>query len=341
MTMQIITPYFRPVFLVLILFISCTKNKIESDISVASQTADLSIKKIKNTINIADTEKTKQLKSIAYALRFSASIEREVLKTIRPQLSLSMTQFEVLSTILDQNLGIKKNFGAIDCKLYSIEQTSTNLQIFQQCLKPKTLLADIDFKHFNQKNIHFYTKEWGSIVGASVALTGKDRDCSVTTGSVAGSDERVKRLSCENTNYLIDAEQIQELRLSVFIFDQSANDQVQIQGGFYKNLVEHRQLKLNIPFDGKIKIIEKEIKVQDDFAEKPTQSYIINKEEPHGKKEQSQSENADPKENNNESQVESQTEQQSENGKESFKTESQQKENSQSTESQGVENVGR
>ncbi len=203
-----------------------------------------------------------QFKQLSTIIRFSASVEREIFKTIRTNLSPTMTQFEVLSAILDQNLGIKKNFGSVDCKLYKIKRSLKKIDFYKQCLSPESLIATIDFNQ-NKATIHFYTKEWAYAVGASVALAGKDRICDIQF-----SQSKLNKLSCEQTQLMLaQTTDIEELRLSEFIFDQSATDQVHVTGGFYKNLTEHRKLKLNIPFDGKIKIIEKELKVQDDFAE--------------------------------------------------------------------------
>ena len=70
---------------IILTFIEIKKQKIESS-------ADLQFKNLSNVI------------------RFSASVEREIFKTIRTNLSPTMTQFEIISTVLDQNLGIKKNF---------------------------------------------------------------------------------------------------------------------------------------------------------------------------------------------------------------------------------------
>jgi hypothetical protein len=204
-------------------------------------------------------------KKISKYIRFAASIDREILKTIRPNLSLAMTQFEVIGTILDQRQGIKKNFAAIDCKLYQIEKKLDQIYFYKQCQNPKSLIAQIDLKSERKIKITFYTKEWSGQIGASVALTAADRVCDLT----ADLQDKLIRMQCENTSLELgkDASEIQELRLTDYIFDQKASDQVYIQGGFYKNLVMHRKLQLNIPFDGKIKIIEKELKVRDDFIE--------------------------------------------------------------------------
>ena len=206
---------------------------------------------------------TESLKKIATHFRFAASLEREILKTIRPDFNLPMTQFEILSTVLDQRVGIKKNFARVDCKLFKIEPQNSLYLFFKQCQNPPVRVADVETKIKNQITVHFYTSEWSSVVGQSVVLTAADRVCVLTI-----EDDKLKRLSCENTNMALDqALDVQELRLKEFVFDQKAEFQVQVSGGFYKNLVEHRKLSLKIPFDGKIKIIEKELKVRDDFAE--------------------------------------------------------------------------
>lgn len=249
-------------FLVFVLFslsylVSCTKQS-------ETQTVQSESSAIQTDLKQSTTDPiTESLKKIASHFRFAASLEREILKTIRPDFNLPMTQFEILSTVLDQRVGIKKNFGRVDCKLFKIEQQSTLYLFFKQCQNPQVRVADLETKTKNQISVHFYTAEWVSVVGQSVALTAADRVCVLTI-----EDEKLKRLSCENTNMALDqALEVQELRLKEFVFDQKADFQVQVSGGFYKNLVEHRKLSMKIPFDGKIKIIEKELKVRDDFAE--------------------------------------------------------------------------
>lgn len=250
-------------FFVFILFsvsflFNCTKRS-ETQLAVQGEHS-VTQADLKQTVTDPVTE---TLKKIAAHFRFAASLEREIFKTIRSDLNLPMTQFEILSTVLDQRVGIKKNFGRVDCKLFKIDAQNALYLFFKQCQNPPVRVADIETKVKNQISVHFYTSEWGSVVGQSVALTAADRVCLLTI-----EDEKLKRMTCENTNMALDqAMDVQELRLKEFVFDQKAEFQVQVSGGFYKNLVEHRKLSLKIPFDGKIKIIEKELKVRDDFAE--------------------------------------------------------------------------
>lgn len=252
-------------FFVIILFsvsylVSCTKQNETQVVQNKSSAIQTDLKQ--SATGQAADQVTESLKKIATHFRFAASLEREILKTIRPDLNLPMTQFEILSTVLDQRVGIKKNFARVDCKLFKIEPQNTLYLFFKQCQNPQVRVADVETKTKNQISVHFYTSEWASVVGQSVALTAADRVCVLTI-----EEDKLKRLSCENTNLALDqAMDVQELRLKEFVFDQKAEFQVQVSGGFYKNLVEHRKLNMKIPFDGKIKIIEKELKVRDDFA---------------------------------------------------------------------------
>lgn len=247
----------RFLFLLFLCLLSCTKQSLESSqAKVDTKSANLN-----ENINRPDPE-AETLKKIAPHFRFAASLEREILKSIRPDFNLPMTQFEILSTILDQRVGIKKNFGPIDCKLYALEKNKNVFSFFKQCQNPKVLIAEIEIKSVQQMAVRFFIKDWANVVGQSVALTASDRICVLNI-----EEDKLKRLTCDNTVMALDqSSEIQELRLKEFVFDQKAEFQVQVSGGFYKNLVEHRKLNLKIPFEGKIKIIEKELKVRDDFA---------------------------------------------------------------------------
>jgi len=245
------------------LFQGCTESRVAKK-TEKEPTAEVSLKvSLKNQTKNQTQIEVQKIKQIASGVRFAASIEREILKTIRPGISPAMTQLEVVSTIIDQSLGLKKNFERVDCKLYQVVSTDKKIEIFRQCQSPKVLIATVDVSELNKPHIHFYTKEWANTVGQSVALTASDRSCDLKI-----EIDKLKQLSCQNTNLVIDqSAEIEELRLSEFIFDQNSSDQVQVKGAFYKNLIEHRKLSLSIPFDGKIKIIEKELKIQDDFIE--------------------------------------------------------------------------
>ncbi len=271
--------------LLLILLSNCTKKN--DVIKPVSELAPLK----------ADSKELEILKEQAQILRFAASIEREILKTIRSDFNISMTQFEVLSVIYDQKIGTKKNFSNIDCKLYKTVTLGQQTEIIKQCQKPELRLALLDFSQNNQITITFDTSEWSSVVGATVALTAPKRKCILNY-----ENKKLKRLSCENS-VLQMAEQndVEELRMAEFVFDQNAADQVHVVGGFFKNLVEHRKLKLNIPFDGKIKIIEKELKVRDDFAiqtelQKPKLDEEFNGQKENSKKNDSKSDSKSEKE---------------------------------------------
>jgi hypothetical protein len=257
-----------------------------------------------------------QLKQIASSIRFVASVEREILKIIRPGLTMANTQFEILNLVFDQRLGTKKNFGNIDCKLYNIQKKLDGFEIYKLCQKPSALIATISMKDNNLITIQFLTKEWTSIVGQSVALISPDRICKISLES-----EKVYKMTCEHTAFVVGTNpDIQELRLVEFVFDQKANQQVQVSGGYYKNLIEHRKIKLNIPFDGKIKIIEKELKIHDDFVDidkqqtQKSEDIQSNQTEVHsGKKSSLKEENQQKSDNNQtEDQGDSKTEKQSE-----------------------------
>lgn len=290
--------------LLFILLASCTSKK-----EVNKPVPDV-------TPAVIENKELEILKSQAQILRFAASIEREILKTIRSDINISMTQFEVISVIYDQKIGTKKNFSNIDCKLYKTVAQGQHTEIVKQCQKPESKVANLDFSQRNQITITFDTSEWSGIVGATVAMTAPKRQCVLNY-----ENKKLIRFSCENTVLqLAEQNDIEELRLAEFIFDQNAKDQVHVVGGFFKNLIEHRKLKLNIPFDGKIKIIEKELKVRDDFAiqneinKTKTDNGDINGQKENSKKsDDSKNENQNKNQNEGKSQGEGQGEGQNQN----------------------------
>lgn len=268
-----------------------------------------------------NNKKHELLKVLAEELRFLANVEREVVKILRPQFSVSMLPFEVLSTVLDQNAGIKKNFARIDCRLYQIKWLSDeHLQIERQCQKPYTVIADIKNLHAANKEVIFHTRQWASVLGNSVALTAPNRTCTYKV-----ENEKIKTFQCENTVFgLSETSAVEELRLDQWLYQSKdlsksgsntktsdslskESQQVMISGGIYKDLVEHRKIKMSIPFEGKIKVIEKALKVRDDFAEL-AEGQIQNPSEENqngSTKEKNQSEKNQSEKNHNEDKQES------------------------------------
>lgn len=257
----------------LIFFLGCFKvnyEKKQNNTSVAQEKSD------NNHLNSSATsyqlkdfsnqQSKDQLKALAEEFRFLSNVERETMRALRPQFSISMLPFEVISTILDQNVGIKKNFARIDCRLYQIKWISDeHLQIEKQCQKPFSIIVDIKNIKNKNKEVIFYTREWANLLGNTVALTAPNRICQYTV-----AEEKIKSFQCEKTVFgLAETTDVQELRLDQWLYQaepKTARYQLEVSGGIYKDLVEHRKIKMIIPFEGKIKVTEKALKVRDDFA---------------------------------------------------------------------------
>lgn len=256
MRMKIFGQFSSSVFLI-VLMTSCTAKKEE-------QTATPKTVSAQSEAQI-ESQEIKELKRNASWFRYAASLEREIFKVLRPQINFPLTQFEIISFIFDQKIGIKTNLNRIDCKLYDLVQSKNKkMEIFRSCQRNKVLIATVDFLTNEQIEIKFFSKEWATVIGTGVALVSPDRVCMLTV-----QNEKLLKMSCKNTAVSIGqvAAESEEMRLEEFIFDQKQTQQVHVRGGLYKNLIEHRKLQLDIPFEGRIKIIEKEIKVFDEFIE--------------------------------------------------------------------------
>lgn len=204
-----------------------------------------------------EKERLQDLKKKADLIRFLASIEKESLKVVQP--SLGSTQWEIISFAFDKFVGIKKSNGGFFCHQFEVIQSSKNqFEIFAICEKPRKKLADI---HFGENSeIVFYSKNWGPVIGDFPSLTAPDRNCQFTF-----KEAIIASFNCKNTIYALPPENSEELRLEKFEYDRSSNDQVNIEGGVFKDLVKRRDLKMKVPTSGAIEIVEKELKVRDDF----------------------------------------------------------------------------
>ncbi len=64
------------------------------------------------------------------------------------------------------------------------------------------------------------------------------------------------------------------VKAKVFLLERDAPKQFVIKGGFFKELIENKKIDIEVPLEGKIKIIEKEIRVIDEFAEKKSEESL-------------------------------------------------------------------
>jgi hypothetical protein len=270
--------FFAPTFLVLILISGCTSDKSEKASEVKTEAV--------TQAPLPTSAKLLYPREFREALYFAASLERESLRLITHQNSFEgTTLFSVLSYAFEMNSGKKKMaLSGLDCSRFKIETSGSDFNLFKTCVKPFALIATI--KSLNQAHDHyqvsFKLKEWSSIVGLSVTLTNSDVQCEFQL-----KDKKFHSLNCQNWTFAVAANSISatEIKLSTFTFNRDQQNQLSLVGGFYRDLMERKKIEVLVPLQGKIKLIEKEIEVKDDFAEKPKQN-----EDTHGEKNQNQSE---------------------------------------------------
>lgn len=204
-----------------------------------------------------EKERSQDLRKKADLIRFLASIEKETLKVVQP--SLTTTQWEVISYAFDKFVGIKKAHAGFFCHQFDVVNSSKDFfEIFATCEKPVKKLADIRFAETS--DVIFYSKNWAPVIGEFPSLTAPDRNC-----HFVHKETVIASFVCKNTIYALPPEMVEEMRLERFEYDRSAHDQVSIEGGVFKDLVKRRDLKVKVPLSGAIEIVEKELKVRDDF----------------------------------------------------------------------------
>ena len=90
-------------------------------------------------------------------------------------------------------------------------------------------------------------------------------------------DLKLKNFQCSHSIWGLNTSHqnsVEELRLSLYKMDLQSSVQIEIEGGFFKDLVEYRKLLFKAPQNGPIHIQEKALKVRDDFAD-----LLVNKKE--------------------------------------------------------------
>ncbi|MCC2679740.1 MAG: hypothetical protein K0R29_2316 [Pseudobdellovibrio sp.] len=226
--------------------------------------------------NVAETKvvppkpvetKPKISKVLRESVYFSASLEREALKLLLKDNSFQKnTLFSVLSYILETQSGVRKSTPlGLDCGKFQLQFVKDQIFVEKACQKPfrevvriNILSADKDFEFL------FKAGEWGRVLGLSAALTGSDIKCRVSI-----VEQKLNLLNCENWFFQVSEDQMSStvIKTTEFIFQRKAEKQFVIKGGFYKELILNKKIDIVVPLEGKIKIIEKEIKVIDEFAD--------------------------------------------------------------------------
>lgn len=224
-------------------------------------------------------------KEIKENLHFASSLERESLRLISHNPSLDPTTlFSVLSYAFEVASGTKKTPPRnIDCGRFQIEKSEQKmLKVFKICEKPFKLVATLQPRlEETAFEVTFKIKEWASVVGLSVTLTNSDIVCQLQI-----KDKKLNALSCEHWAYFLSASDASatEIHLKTMSFHRDQSPQLKLSGGFFRDLVERKKIDIHVPIEGKIKLIEKEIEVKDDFANQVKTSEDIRGEKENSKK---------------------------------------------------------
>ncbi|AGH95288.1 hypothetical protein [Pseudobdellovibrio exovorus] len=248
-----------------VFFVSCTKKSSTQDQVTTSQ-KDPQIH-VDKPVQKSQKKEPDFSKTLREAIYFSSSLEREALKLILKNPSLQkITLFSSLAYIVEVNSGAKKTppFG-LDCGTYDIKRENNKILIFKSCVKPAPKVAEVDIIRQDESyKVHFFISEWSAVVGMSVALTGSDMSCDLGI-----KEKKLHKLICNNWSYQTVEDQLSStvLKAQEFKFQRDSQKQFVIKGAFYKELVENRKFDVLVPLEGKIKIIEKEVQIIDEFLE--------------------------------------------------------------------------
>ena len=297
--------------LVLLFATACHKNETKKTENVEVNSA------LNQSSDVSKIEKQKPKISrvLRESIYFAASLEREALKLIvKNESSSRKTLFSVLSYIVENYSGSKKSAPiGLDCSKYDVQFASERWVISKSCYRPASEVVMIKpVREGAEYQFEFVTSQWASVLGMSAVLTGSNVTCRMTI-----VDEKLIGLSCENWIHQVSEDQISStvVKANEFVFNRNATKQFIIKGGFYKELVQNKKIDIEVPLQGKIKVIEKELKVIDEFsAYKDGVTDEIKKEEtkPESQETKSQSGGEEAPKGQEQSQGENQTESQTE-----------------------------
>ncbi|MBC7740601.1 MAG: hypothetical protein H7061_00285 [Bdellovibrionaceae bacterium] len=253
-------------FGIAIILTACPKRPRPEVVSPKADTAPMAFQ-----ISSADLTKAvkKPVGSLSKEQReglyFAASLEREALRLITKSDSYQKgTLFSILSAAFENEAGAKKivpeNAG---CSRMQIQNLNSRIQVLKTCQSKPILISEVELKNAEHLAVSFKVREWGSVIGTSVALTNSDVTCNLTI-----QNKKLESMDCQNWAYIVTENNLSatEIKLKTFHFERKSDLQFELKGGFYKDLIENKKIAIMVPLQGKIKLIEKEIEVIDDFA---------------------------------------------------------------------------
>lgn len=201
-------------------------------------------------------------------LRFIGSLEKEVLNLLLPSSSPEVNQFEVLAYGFDKFNGAKTGFlNGFGCQKIAVRGAAKKFEVFSECTKPAKKLAEIseDLGRTTSYTVVFLTSNWKVILGNAAGIN-PERVCHFTL-----KDNKVQTMDCQDTVFGprvsgLDIN-LHELKIRKYSFNRNQAEELVIEGGQFRDMIEIKKINLTVPISGKISIIEKELKVKDDFAD--------------------------------------------------------------------------
>lgn len=276
------------------LLFGCTKKELpaaKTDEAVVQTVTTVSAPIASQTLE----SEMAQAKILSAHLKFISSLEKEVLKLILESSAPEVNQFEVLGYGFDKFNGAKTGFLAgFGCQKIAVKAGVKKFEIYSECTKPAKKLAEIneDLGNKDKLTVVFLTSNWKVILGNSAGIN-PDRVCQFLL-----KENKVQTFECKDTVFSpritgLDIN-LYELKIRKYSFNRNQADELVIEGGQYKDMIENKKINLTVPMTGKISIIEKELKVKDDFTD--MQNKLLGLEEKkeevkNGAKEESSKEN--------------------------------------------------
>lgn len=249
------------------IFVSCIKKELP--VNNKEVVADMPVTTVNAPILKPNPDAEKAYgKMLGANLRFLGSLEKEVLKLLLQESSPEVNQFEVLAFGFDKFNGAKTGFlQGFGCQKIAVRATPKKYEVYSECTKPAKKLAEIgeDLSNKNRLTVVFLTSNWKVILGNAAGIN-PERICELTL-----KDNKVQSLDCKDTVFSprftgVDVN-LYELKIRKYVFNRNQADELVIEGGQYKDLIENKKINMTVPMTGKISIIEKELKVKDDFAD--------------------------------------------------------------------------
>lgn len=285
----------------LTLLLSCTKKELP-----ATQSEEVSAMPVTTVSTpIASQTLNDELvfaKMLTGNLKFIASLEKEVLKLLLENSAPDVNQFEVLAYGFDKYNGAKTGFlPGFGCQKIAVRSGIKKFEIYSECTKPAKKLAELseDLTNKNKLTVVFNTPNWKVILGNAAGIN-PERVCQFLI-----KDNKVQSFDCKDTVFSpritgLDINLL-ELKIKRYEFNRNQANELVIEGGQFKDMIETKKINMTVPMSGKISIIEKEIKVKDDFTDMQNKllgleetKETVNEDKKDGQKEESIKEEGAP-----------------------------------------------